>query len=73
MVLAGSEPVAVGRVSRVELVHDPVAIIGSPYPRRFAKQSVQYTGLPEVGWNGTWASRPQDEQVAANISRGPRS
>jgi hypothetical protein len=27
--------------------------------------------LLPVGWNGTWASRPQLEQVAENISRAP--
>jgi hypothetical protein len=36
-------------------------------------QSLQYTGLPLVGRNGTCASLPQLEQVAENISRGPRS
>ena len=42
-------------------------------PRMLRKQSLQYTGLPLVGRNGTWASLPQFEHVAVNISRGPRS
>jgi hypothetical protein len=29
------------------------------------------TGLAPLGRNGTWASRPQLEHVAENISRGP--
>jgi len=28
--------------------------------------------LSPLGWNGTWASLPQLEHVALNISRGPR-
>jgi hypothetical protein len=41
-------------------------------PPRCWKQSEQYTGLSPLGWNGTWASLPQLEQVALNISRAPR-
>jgi hypothetical protein len=44
----------------------------APVPRRFSKQEEQYTGLSPLGWNGTWASCPQLEHVAENISRGPR-
>jgi hypothetical protein len=39
----------------------------------FAKQSLQYTGLPSVGLNGTSVSAPQSEQVALCISLGPKS
>jgi hypothetical protein len=36
------------------------------------KQLEQYTGLSLLGWNGTFASWPQLEHVALNISRSPR-
>jgi hypothetical protein len=34
----------------------------------FAKQSLQYTGLSSLGLKGTFASQPQEAQVAMNIS-----
>ncbi len=37
----------------------------------FGKQSLQYTGLPSAGLNGTSHSFPQSAQVALCISRGP--
>jgi hypothetical protein len=42
-------------------------------PRRCSKHVEQYTGLSPLGWNGTWASWPQLEHVALNISRAPRA
>ena len=38
--------------------------------RTFWKQSLQYTGFPGVGRNGTWVIWPQDEQTASWNSRG---
>jgi len=35
------------------------------------KHSLQYTGLPSVGLNGTSVSTPQSEQVTFVISLGP--
>jgi hypothetical protein len=37
----------------------------------FGKQSLQYTGLPSVGTNGTSHSFPQSEHVVLCISLGP--
>jgi len=39
--------------------------------RLFAKQSLQYTGLPSAGLNGTSQSLPQSEHFAGCISLGP--
>jgi len=39
--------------------------------RCFWKQSLQYTGRPSVGLNGTSQSFPQSEHFAGCISRGP--
>ena len=39
--------------------------------RCFSKQSLQYTGRPSVGLNGTSQSLPQSAHFAGCISRGP--
>ena len=56
----------------VPLIKKEPAQAGSPVCRNylcFEKQSLQYTGRPSVGWNGTLQGFPQEAQTASNISR----